>query len=404
MMRVGIVCDFQEEHWTSMDLVAAMLSDNLAAHSTSELEAVLLRPALARRLTRLPIVGRWARCDRTDRVLNRFWDYPRWLDRFYDAFDVFHIVDHSYAHLVHALPPDRTVVTCHDTDAFLSLVAPGSTQSKLPKWMTKRILSGLRHAAHVTCDSLATADDLKRHNLVAPDRMSVIYNGVHPACSPSPDPPADLWLERIIGEDGKDGETIDLLHVGSTIPRKRIDVLLRVVAAVRDQRPNVRLLKAGGAFTSAQRALIRALHLESRVVTLPFLEPAALAALYRRAAVVLLPSEREGFGLPIVEAMACCTPVVATDLPVLREVGGMAARYAPLDDVRAWRDAVLEVLLEEGDSERHAARRRDCFENAAAYTWRRHATSMASVYREVCALADRRMLTERTVHATGLAS
>ena len=61
------------------------------------------------------------------------------------------------------------------------------------------------------------------------------------------------------------------------------------------------------------------------IVVLPFVDRATLAAVYRRAALALLPSEREGFGLPLVEALACGTPVVASDIPVLREVGGDAA-------------------------------------------------------------------------------
>ena len=106
----------------------------------------------------------------------------------------------------------------------------------------------------------------------------------------------------------------DLLHVGSTIPRKRIDVLLEVVAAVRRAEPGARLLKAGGSLTAEQERLARSLGLADAVVTLPFLTRRTLAALYRRAAVVLQPSEAEGFGLPVAEALACGVPIVASDL------------------------------------------------------------------------------------------
>ena len=72
----------------------------------------------------------------------------------------------------------------------------------------------------------------------------------------------------------------------------------------------------------------------------PFLRPAdrTLAAVYRRAALVLQPSEAEGFGLPVAEALACGTPVLASDLAVLREVGGEAAVYRAVGDVPAWSD------------------------------------------------------------------
>ena len=373
-----------------MDLVATMLADHLRAPLSGGVEGVLLRPSMVRRLTRLPGLGGLKRFDRTDRIVNRFWDYKRWLVRFQNQFDVFHIVDHSYAHLVHVLPASRTVVTCHDTDAFLSLVEPDVADSRLPRWLTRQVLTGLQAAAHIACDTHATADDLRRRRLAHPDRISVVYNGVHPAFTPEADGAADRFVTRAIFQASGDSNelTTDILHVGSTIPRKRIDILLRVVAAVRDQRPAVRLLKAGGTFTREQRALIRELKLEGHVVTLPFLPSPALAALYRRVAVVLLPSAREGFGLPIVEAMACGTPVIATDLPVTREVGGTAAIYVGLNDVQRWRDSVLELFVEKQDPDRVAARRRLCIEHSAHFQWQRHAQSMANIYRDVWAVAD----------------
>src|SRR5205085_736797 len=100
--------------------------------------------------------------------------------------------------------------------------------------------------------------------------------------------------------------------------------------------------------------------LESNVLSLPFFETDRLAALYRRAAMVLVTSEREGFGLPVVEAMACGTPVVATDLHVLREVGGAAAVYCALDNVTAWRDTVLGLVAERSDESARDLRRERC--------------------------------------------
>ena len=92
---------------------------------------------------------------------------------------------------------------------------------------------------------------------------------------------------------------------------------------------------------------------------MPFLEPAVLAALYRRAALVLMPSEAEGFGLPLVEAMACATPVIASDIPVLREVGAEAAVYCAVADVPAWSAARRRDAARDGPAnpERWAERR-----------------------------------------------
>jgi glycosyltransferase involved in cell wall biosynthesis len=382
LLRVAIVADLLEERWPSMDLTADMLLRHLGAGAFPDIEAVRLRPPLVRRLTRVPGLPKRFKADLRDRVLNRFWDYPRWLQRVRDDFDVFHVIDHSYAHLVHVLPADRTVVTCHDTDAFLALVEPGRMASGLPKALARRIRTGIQKAARVACVSGVTCEELRRYRLLPDDRMVVVHNGVDPACSPLADEEADRAIARLVGVP--DQGTVDLLHVGSTIPRKRVDLLLRIVAAVKEQQPRVRLLKAGGGFTDEQRDLLRSLRLEGDVVTLPFLESAELAALYRRAAVVLVTSEREGFGLPVIEAMACGTPVVATDIPVLCEVGGGAAVYAALGDVDGWRKAVLGLLEEErADSRLRDLGRRRRLEQASRFRWDRHAAAMAAIYREL---------------------
>src|SRR5262249_53548024 len=158
-------------------------------------------------------------------------------------FDLFHIVDHSYAQLVHRLPAARTLVTCHDLDTFRSVLEPAlERRSAAFRAMTRHILSGLQRAGHIACDSLAARDALVARAGIHIERTTVVRNGPHPSCSPVPEPVSDLEAARLVGAAGG---SVELLHVGSTIARKRIDVLLKVVAAVRRTRPAVRLVRVG---------------------------------------------------------------------------------------------------------------------------------------------------------------
>src|SRR5262249_46580552 len=118
--RLAILADYPEEGWPSMDLFAEVLLRQGAAAGPLRVERVC--PPFRRRFTRLPVLGRRGIAFNADRLLNRFCDYPRQMRRQRSAFDFFHLCDHSYAQLLHELPPDRTGVFCHDLDTFRCLL------------------------------------------------------------------------------------------------------------------------------------------------------------------------------------------------------------------------------------------------------------------------------------------
>jgi glycosyltransferase involved in cell wall biosynthesis len=120
------------------------------------------------------------------------------------------------------------------------------------------------------------------------------------------------------------------------------------------------------------------------IVELPMLDRRVLAAAYRRAACVLLPSESEGFGLPVIEAMACGTPVVASDLPVLREVGGDAACYCPVGKIDAWVSTIVGIAARCAERGQFVSdRRKGLIEQASKFSWTENAARTADIYREV---------------------
>lgn len=370
--RVGIVCDFIEEGWPSMDLVADRLASSL--RETGRIEPIVLRAPYRRRLTRLS--GRLLpRAGILDRLLNRHVDYPRWITR-QPPLDLYHVVDHSYAHLVHHLPPGRTVVTCHDLDAFRSLLRPeDEPRSWAFRRLAHRTMSGLAKAARVICDTAAVRDELIAARLCEPQRLRVAPLGVEAPFSTAPAADADRAATALVGWE--QSERREILHVGSTIPRKRLDVVLRILSHVIRVYPDAVLVRPGG-LTEAQRRMAGELGVAAHVLELPFIDREILAALYRRAAVVVQPSDREGFGLPLLEALACGAPVVASDLPVLRETGGGAAVLCPPGDAGAFARAVLE-LLEHPDHSRRA----EGVRHASQFTWTKHAAAVESVYREL---------------------
>lgn len=390
--RVAVLCDLLEERWPSMDLVPDMLLRTLGEMEAPGVTAVRVRPSMRRRFSSEPAPGaegdvyeRRLRVN-LDRGLNRFWDYPRLLRRRRGEFDVFHVVDHAYGQLVHRLPPERTVVTCHDLHTFQCLLDPvRAPRSAAFRAMTGYVLRGLGRAGRVVFDTAAVRDEAVGRGLVSPERASVAHLGVDPACSPHPDAAAERAAAALLGAARADAP--EVLHVGGTFARKRIDLLLRIFAEVRRAVPGARLVRVGGPFTEEQARLAAGLGIADAVAVLPFLDKAVLAAVYRRASLVVLPSEEEGFGLPVIEAMTCGTPVVASDLPVLREVGGAAATFVATGDVAAWGEAVARQLAEPaGDPERWEARRAASAAQAARFTWQEYARSMVKVYREVAAL------------------
>jgi glycosyltransferase involved in cell wall biosynthesis len=129
------------------------------------------------------------------------------------------------------------------------------------------------------------------------------------------------------------------------------------------------------------------LGIRENVRVLPFLSVAELAAVYRRAALLVLPSEAEGFGLPVIEAMANGTAVLAADLPVLREVGGDAAEYARIGDVNDWALKATALLHEHRDSGLRELRRSRCRAQAAKFSWTETATRLVEIYDQVSAEA-----------------
>jgi len=373
-IRLGVIRDYRAEGWPSMDLCA----DELIAASPgagADFDVGDVAPEYRRVFGRVPILGRTRRWRNADRARNRYALLPGHLRGLTGRFDAWHVVDHSYAHVVDALPAGRTGVFCHDLDAFRCVLEP--ERDPRPRWyrsLARRVLSGFERAAIVFVATQAVARELRERGLTEARRVVHAPLGVSSEFVPSVAgaAPALPWLDAL-------ADAPFVLHVGSAIPRKRLDVLLEVFAAVRTARPDLRLVKVGGEWTREQRDQLARLGVGGAVVHATGLSRLELAEVYRRAGAVVVTSDGEGFGLPVVEALACGAPVVASDLPALRESGGTAAAFCAVGDVAAFAAAVERALAPRPDDAARAER----LAWAGRFTWAAHARTILGAYREL---------------------
>jgi glycosyltransferase involved in cell wall biosynthesis len=381
-LRLAVICDYLEEDWPSMDLCSQMLLKHLQVEQTKFLQSSSICPKLRQRFQRIPKVGKKqaafnrdseALLRNADRLLNRFWDYPHYLSKQVNNFDLFHVSDHTYAQLVHVLPPERTGVFCHDLDAFRSLFAP--EQEPRPGWykaMSERILKGLQKAAVVFYSTEEVRKQIEYYGLVNPSNLVHAPYGISSEFSVTPTDTIFVdedTLQQI-------GTAPFILHVGSCIPRKRIDVLLEVFACLRIKHRNLRLVKVSGDWTDTQQEQIHKLGIVNSIIHLKGLQRTTIAALYRQASVVLLTSESEGFGLPVIEALACGAMIVVSDIPVLREVGGAGAIYCPIEDISTWIKTVEQLL----ENPRNAPSLDIRMTQVQKYSWSAHTQIIAQTY------------------------
>lgn len=368
-LRLTVVADFREERWPSMDLAADMLVQH--ASGLPGVTCELLRP----KLWPLSAVPADSPPRAALRAVGRFIQYPIELGLRDKAGQLFHIADHTYAHLAHHFAGARVGVYCHDLDAFRVLLpaaqgGPARRASGPRRAMARYILSGLRRAAVVFYSTEAVRAELSATGLLPHARLVHAPYGIATEFSA-------LETEEDRAVRARHPRPF-LLHVGSCIPRKNTGFLLRVFAEARRALPELELMQIGGEWPPEQRALIAELGVGGALEQRRGISRAELAALYRRAALVLLPSHAEGFGLPLIEALACGAKVIATDLPVLREVGGDAAVYVPGDDLSAWVAELQRLWLTPAEQLSERASRR-----AALYSWHEHARRIVSVYRDL---------------------
>ncbi len=262
------------------------------------------------------------------------------------------------------------VVTIHDATFFTS---PDDIAAVKGTFFRSAIRTALRRASRVIVPSKATRDELVRVLDADPTMLDVAYHGVDPQLF---HPPTEAEKARVAARLGIGGEYVAFL--GVLEPRKNVPALIRGwVEAVswRDDPPAL-VLAGGRGWDEDVDAAVAEVPSHLRVVRPGYLRFADLPGYLGGAIAVAFPSHGEGFGLPVLEAMACGTPVLTTQRLSLPEVGGDAVAYTEPDATSI--GAALSALLDD------AARRRALADAALAraheFTWAASAEAHLAAY------------------------
>jgi len=266
-----------------------------------------------------------------------------------------------------------TVVTVHDLSFFTH---PEWHQRGKVMFFRSAITLAARRASAIVAVSATTAALLAEHTRCrAP--VHVIAHGVdHRRFGPEDPGDDEAALVRLGARPPY------VAFLGTLEPRKDVPTLVRAFDRLAAAHPDLTLVLAGarGWGTDAVEAAVGAARHRNRVRMLGFVAEADMPALLRRAAVVAYPSLEEGFGLPVLEALACGAPVVTTAGTVMEEVAGAAAFLVPSGRADSLAEGLETAIAGGRDVDE---RRLLGFEVAARHTWEASTAAHVEVYRSV---------------------
>jgi glycosyltransferase involved in cell wall biosynthesis len=300
-------------------------------------------------------------------ALSSFLGIP--MDRFVGETDVFH----ATWHLLPRLRTPATVMTLYD----LSFALFPETHLRVLRWSSNVLVPRfLKECERVIAISESTKRDAIRLYGIPEDKIVVTHLAAEDRFRPA-DPDRVAEVRERFGLP-----TRFILYVGTIEPRKNLDVLLGALVRLKGQGRAVPLVVAGrlGWLYDGFLARIRSLGLEDLVLLPGFVPDDDLPALYTAAEVFVYPSVYEGFGIPVLEAMGCGTPVLCSDASSLPEVAGDGGILLPPGDPAAWAEAIAR--LTEGPALRGELRERG-FRQSSRFRWEETARRTWEVYNAV---------------------
>lgn len=313
----------------------------------------------------------WESCSRLKRVEVRkhFLRWRGWLDKL----DLYHGTNYK----VQTMGRLGGVVTIHDL--WLDRHPEYSKKvlgQRMSFFRTRRRAS---QVVRVITVSEHSAKDIQELYGLSKDRIAVIPNGVSGEFRPDYE---EVRVSRLRSRYGLPAEPY-ILFMGGADPRKNHLALFRAYAIKPTLRESHFLVVVGNPVhrLGSIRETARTLGISDRVVCTGRVNTDDLRLLYSNAALFVFPSRYEGFGLPILEAMACGTPVITSNTTAPPEVAGDAAILVNPDEVDQLGEAIVRVLQ---DPILQVDLRAKGFERAGQFTWERTARETLALYREIC--------------------
>ncbi len=315
---------------------------------------------------------------RVKKYYERFWRFPQQVTQ--QTADIFHIIDPSEAHITYWLKNQNksVVVTCHDLVNYYykdnlknSVELPFFSRAM---WLYA--IKGMKKADSIVAVSSMTAKDTTEILDIQPSNISVIPNAVDKIFKPLPKAQAESFREQ----QGIASKTLCLLNVGSNHPRKNITNILKAINILKHNKLSFHFLKAGTDFTEEQKAYIQAEELESYISYLGKPDKEGLREIYNAADILIAPSLHEGFGITLLEAMACGTPVISSKVSAMPEVVGDAGILVEPTDAQAIADAVSHL---HNNPDYYQELVKKGIVRAKLFTWEDTAEKIAQIYEKL---------------------